>query len=178
MRILVCGLVAVAVVVASAQDEQRDPFAFESAGARYGFGTGDLSNDFWQAEAIADFTTPFQLNLGRAWTVKTRLELALGGFGNDHTSAVIGSVGPIFSLAHADFPLALEVGVAPTGLSRDEYETRGIGLEFQIRSEFGLAWTIEKKVRVGYYYQHMSNGGLASDNQGVNMHVFSIAYRF
>lgn len=173
-----CGLILAAAMTAHGQDERADRFEFESAGVRSGFGTGELSEGFWQAEALADFTVPLQLDLGRTWAVKTRLEVSLGGFGNEHQDAVIGSVGPIFSLTKGVFPLALEIGIAPTGVSEKEYETRGIGSEFQIRSQFGLAWTIEKKVRVAYYYQHMSNGGIAKDNQGLNMHTFSVAYCF
>lgn len=177
-RIFLSGLVLSAAFVVLGQDQHGDRWDFESAGVRYGFGTTAISDDFWQAEGIADFSTPFRLDLGRDWFVNTRLELALGGFGNDHRESFIASVGPIFSLTKGDVPLALEVGIAPTGLSEKEYESRSIGSRFQIRSQFGLAWTIEKRVRVGYSYQHMSNGGLAKDNQGVNMHMFSVAYCF
>ncbi len=178
LKALACGLILVAGVVAFGQNDPEKSFALEAAGLRYGFGTGSLGHDFQEAEAVADFTLPYKWDLGKTWELKPRLELSLGSFGNDHKTAVIGSVGAMLSLAPAKSPVALEVGVAPTGLSEDEFVTRGVGSLFQIRSWFGLSWTIEQRIRVGYHFQHMSNGGLAGDNQGLNLHTFSVAYRF
>jgi lipid A 3-O-deacylase len=178
LRALVFALIALTGVTVSAESPADRSFSLESAGVRYGFGNGGLSHDFQQVEATVDFTLPRKWDLGRTWELKPRLELSLGSFGDDHVTAVIGSVGSILTLAPAKSPVALEVGVSATGLSEDEFETRGIGSLFQIRSLFGLSWTIEKRVRVGYHFQHMSNGGLAGDNQGLNMHTFSVAYCF
>jgi lipid A 3-O-deacylase len=165
-------------MVVNAESLADRSLSWESAGVRYGFGTSGLSRDFQQVEATVDLRVPCKWDLGRTWELKPRLELSLGSFGNDHVTAVIGSVGSILSLAPAKSPVALEVGVSATGLSEKEFETRGVGSLFQIRSLFGLSWTIEKRVRVGYHFQHMSNGGLADDNQGVNLHTFSVAYCF
>jgi hypothetical protein len=107
-----------------------------------------------------------------------RLDLSLGSFGNDHTTAVIGSAGVMLSLAPVKSPVALEIGLAPTLLSEHEFVTRGIGSDFQIRSWFGLAWAPQKNVSLSYHFQHMSNGGIAKDNQGLNMHTFSVQWRF
>lgn len=172
------GLAFAAVLMAKGQDGERSSFGFESIGARFGVGSNRISRDFWQSEALVDFTTPLQLNLGRDWTVRTRVGIAFGGFGNNHKEAFIGSVGPLASLRKGDFPLALEVGMAPTGVSEREYETRSIGSEFQIRSQAGLTWTTGKRVRLAYYFQHMSNGGITDNNQGMNMHMVSVAYCF
>ena len=178
LGVLSFGLVLLGHMVVCAQDDTAKTFSLESAGVRYGFGIDSLGREFQEVEALADFTLPCKWDLGRTWELKPRLELCLGSFGNDHVTAVVGSVGSILSLAPAKSPVALEVGVSATGLSEDEFETRGVGCRFQIRSLFGLSWTIEKRVRVGYHFQHMSNGGLSDDNQGLNMHTFSVAYRF
>lgn len=178
IRTIAMSLVSLALIATAAHGEGDENFAIESAGVRYGFGIDSLSRNFQEVEALADFTLPWKWDLGKTWELKPRLELSLGSFGNDHVTAVIGSVGSILSLAPAKSPVALEVGVSATGLSNDEFETRGVGCLFQIRSLFGLSWTIEKRVRIGYHFQHMSNGGLAGDNQGLNMHTFSVAYCF
>lgn len=172
------GLILLASMVASAQGDADRTLSLESAGVRYGFGEGSLSRHFEEVEVQAGFTLPYKWDLGRTWELKPCLELSLGSFGNNYKTAVMGSVGTILSLARAKSPVALEVGISATGLSEDEFVTRGVGSLFQIRSLFGLSWTIEKRVRVGYHYQHMSNGGLAGDNQGLNMHTFSVAYCF
>ncbi len=178
LRAIPLVLISLVAVVAQAQDGADDKFSLESAGVRHGFGEGSLSRDFQELEALVDFNLPLKWDLGRTWELKPRLELSLGSFGNDHVTAVIGSAGSMLSLAPAKSPVALEVGVAATGLSEDEFETRSIGSGFQIRSWFGLSWTIEEKVRLAYHFQHMSNGGLGGENQGLNMHTFSVAYCF
>jgi lipid A 3-O-deacylase len=177
-KILTLGFIMAIELSLQAQAGNDEHFGLEFAGIRYGFGVGYLNRHFDQAEAVADFSLPCRWDLGRSWELKPRLELCLGSFGNDHVTAVIGSMGSILSLAPANSPVALELGVSATGLSECEFETRGIGSRFQIRSLFGLSWHIDKHVRVGYHFQHMSNGGLADENQGVNMHTISAAYRF
>ena len=177
-KMLTLGLITLAGVTSSGQDTAGRHFGLESGGVRCGFGVGELKRRFNQAEAVADFTLPYHWDLGRTWELQPRLELCLGSFGNDHVAAVIGSVGSIISIAPAKSPVALEVGVSATGLSERDFEARGIGSLFQIRSMFGLSWTIAKRIQVGYHFQHISNGGLAGDNQGVNMHTFSVACCF
>lgn len=178
MRQLAMGLVATALMAATAQGDGNENFAMESAGVRYGFGANSLSKHFQQIEATTALTLPLKWDIGKTWELEPRLEFSLGMFGNDHADAVIGSVGPIASLAPAWSPVVLEGGVRVTGLSRRDYVSRDVGSHLQFISMAGLAWKIEDRVRIGYHYQHMSNAGLAGNNKGVNMNVFSVEYCF
>ena len=181
MKLQVVALLGSSLMIgfaAVADEEARPGFQLEAVGLRYGFGEGGLSRDFEELEGVAGFSLPWEWELGRGWELSPRLELSLGSFGNDHATAVIGSAGAMFSLAPGKVPVALDVGVGPTFLSEHEFVTRGVGSDFQIRSWFGLSWAPHDHVRLSYHFQHMSNGGLAGDNQGLNMHTFSIAWRF
>jgi len=176
--VVALSLVMAFRVSVHAQVGRDDHFALEAAGVRYGFGVGKLNRHFEETEAVVDFSLPCRWDLGRKWDLKPRLELCLGNFGNEQVDAVIGSIGSILSLAPVESPVALEMGVSATGLSEREFETRGIGSLFQIRSLFGARWNVFKHFHVAYHFQHMSNGGLAGQNQGVNMHTITATYGF
>ena len=178
MRILAIGLVSTVLTPTVAYGEANENFGVESAGVRYGFGANNLSQDFQKIEATTDLNLPVKWDLGRTWVLKPRLEFSLGAFGNNRQRAVIGSVGPVISVAPAKSPVTLDGGFSVTGLSRRNYATRDLGSYLQFTSEIGLSWKIKDQIRVGYHFQHMSNGGVARDNQGVNMNVFSLAYCF
>jgi lipid A 3-O-deacylase len=177
-KVLALGAMLLAALASRGGEETNTNSFFESAGIHYGHGADHDSRDFQEFEAQADVNLPFKLDLGRNWELKSRVGFSLGSFGNSHVTSVIGSIGPIFSVGPSTWPVALEAEFAPTGLSEHEFDTRSVGSLLQFRSSIGLAWMIEKRVRVGYRFQHMSNGGLASHNQGVNMHTLSVAYCF
>lgn len=169
---LVTGLATIATAGAG------NGFNFESAGVRYGFGANNLSQDFQKIEATTGLNLPLKWDLGRTWVLKPRLEFSLGAFGNNHQSAAIGSVGMALAIAPARSPVSLAGGFSVTGLGRRDYASRDLGSYLQFTSSVGLFWKIKDHVRVGYQFQHMSNGGLARDNQGINMNVLSLEYCF
>jgi len=177
-KVLVSGAILIATLAGQGQEDSQGYSLFESAGVHYGHGADRPSRHFQEIEAQTDLNLPIEFELGKGWELKSRVDFSLGSFGNNRVTAVIGSIGPVLSLGTTNFPLALEGGFAPTGLSERDYETRSIGSLLQFRSSIGLACTIEKHVRVGYRFQHMSNGGFASHNQGVNMHTVSLSYCF
>jgi hypothetical protein len=51
-------------------------------------------------------------------------------------------------------------------------------MDFQFTSHLGVNWDFAPHWRVGYRFQHMSNAGLATPNPGLNLHIFSVSYRF
>jgi len=165
LKVLVSGAILIAALAAHGQEESHDDSLFQSAGVHYGRGADRLSRDFREYEAQADLNLPYKWDLGRTWELKSRLDFSLVSFGNEHVTAVIGSAGPVVSVGPSQLPVAFEVGFAPTGLSERDFHTRSIGSLLQFRSSIGLAYTIEKHVRMGYRFQHMSNGGFASHNQ-------------
>lgn len=178
LNVLVVGATMLAGLAVRGQEATRDDSLFESVGVHYGHGADRLSRDFQEIEAVTGLNLPLKWDLGRSWELKSRLDFSLGSFGNEHVTAVIGSIGPAFSVGPSQFPLAIEGGFAPTGLSERDYDTRSIGSLLQFRSSIGFAYTFEGHVRLGYRFQHMSNGGFASHNQGVNMHTLNLSYCF
>ena len=149
----------------------------ESAGIRFGFPVNDAP-DFRQVEAFADFNLPLQFELGTNWLVQTRFDVSAGWLEVDGTGAFIGSLGPSAILSRRGFPVSLDMGFNPTLMGRRSFPGRDFGMPFEFTSHAGLDWDVGRHFRLGYRFQHMSNGGLSSPNPGVNMHMFTISYRF
>jgi hypothetical protein len=98
--------------------------------------------------------------------------------GDRRTDAAIGTLGPTFVLGRDQFPISLEAGVSPTIISRYEFATRDLGSLYQFTSHVGLNVDIISHLRLGYRFQHMSNGGLSQPNSGLNLHLFGVSYVF
>ena len=153
-------------------------FALESVGLRYGFGANKLSRGFQEADGTVNFKLPFRWDLGASWELKTRLDFSLGSFWNGENEAIIGGLGPVFVLGSRDYPLKIEGGISPTLVSRHTFGAHDLGMAFQFSNRIGIAWNVNEKFRVGYWFQHMSNAGMAKPNEGLNMHFLSASFCF
>ena len=176
-RIGVAGWV-VAGLLAGAVASRAEDFSLESVGVRGGFQADHSDRNFGQAEGFGNLNLPWGWDLGKEWHVQSRLDLSLGWLGQRGNDAVIGTVGPSLILGWARLPLSLEGGVSPTFLSRHEFGSEDFGMNLQFTSHLGVNWDFAPHWRVGYRFQHMSNAGLATPNPGLNLHIFSVSYRF
>ena len=170
--LVLAGLLA--GVVAS----RAEGFSLESVGVRGGFQADHTHRDFGQLEGFGNLNLPWGWNLGREWRVQSRLGLSVGWLGVRREDAVIGTVGPSLILSRARLPLSFDGGVSPTILSKAHFDSEDFGMILQFTSYLGLNWDFAAHWRVGYRFQHMSNGGLATPNPGLNMHMFSVSYVF
>jgi hypothetical protein len=176
IKCALAGLVWLLPVVAARA--RSGAYSFESSGARYGFGANNSSNDFHEAEAFTDFSLPWQWKVGHNFYLDSRLDVGAGWLGERGTDAFVGEAGPLFVLTYKQFPVTLAGGSNATGLSRSEFESKDLGIQFQFTTHIGLYWDFARHFRAGYRYQHISNGGLSDHNPGVNLHVFGLSYVF
>lgn len=165
-------------LLAGAVASRAEGFSLESAGVLGGFQADHSNRDFHQVEGFGNVNLPWGWDLGKEWHLQSRLDLSLGWLGGRGDSAVIGSLGPSLILSKARLPLSFDGGVLPTGLTRYTFGSYDFGMDCQFTSYLGLNWDLAKHWRFGYRFQHMSNGGLAAPNPGLNMHIFAVSYLF
>ena len=160
-------------VVGHAED-----FRLESVGTRFGFFHYESNAHFYQAETFAQCVLPWSWSLGADWRLQSRMEASLGWLGQSGVNAVIGTCGPSFIVAAKDLPISLELGVSPTLLSRYDFPGKDLGQFFQFNSHAGINFDFWRRFRLGYRFEHISNGGFSEPNPGLNLNIFSFSYRF
>jgi hypothetical protein len=168
------GFAWLCVVTCASAEE----FSWDCVGARFGFGANESARDFYETEVFSDINMPFHWKVGRSFQVLTKLDVGLGRLGYRSDNAVVGEAGPLFVLTYKDFPVTLGAGSNCTGLSRSDFETKDLGIQFQFTTHIGVYWDFARHFRAGYRYQHISNAGLSDHNPGLNMHVFGLSYLF
>ena len=159
-------------------DAWADDFRIESVGARGGASMYQTGNRLSEAEAFVDFNLPWRWDLGKEWSLQTKLNSSIGWFGGGNDNAVIGSVGPALQLFPPSFPLSLEAGASPTLMSRDVFGNINMGTYFQFTTYIGFDLDVTKHIRLGYRFQHISNAGLSQHNPGINMNMLALSYVF
>ena len=157
---------------------QAGEFSLGAAGARYGSGGNASSWDFNEAEVFADWNLPWRWDLGRDLYLQTRLDSSAGWLGDHGANAGIFTLGPGLRLGRKHFPLTVELGANLAVLTDKQFATKDLGSLVQCTSYAGLSADLGRHFRVGYRYQHMSNGGLSIHNPGLNLHMFSLSYVF
>jgi len=168
------------VLVAAGRVQAQDFLLADFAGVRGGFSTsGQGAANFIQVEGFADWNLPWRTESDFGWFLQTKLNLAAGWLDSSGTSAFVGSLGPALAFGKQGFPLSLEGGISPTLLTRCRFGTVNLGQSFQFTSYLGVNVDLTEHWRVGYRYQHMSNGGLKGrSNPGLNLNMFALSYAF
>jgi Lipid A 3-O-deacylase (PagL) len=177
-----CGgpatLTFIFLLAAALANAKAESFNLDSAGARFGVSANSSSKNFYQSEAFLDLKLPWSWDLGRSWRVRTGLDASLGWLGNQYEDGAIGVVAPFLTLGREGFPVHLDAGVGPTGISRTEYVSKDFGVQIQFTSFAGLYWDFARHFRLGYRYQHMSNASIGRSNPGLNLHMVGLSYLF
>lgn len=146
-----------------------------AAGARIGFGASSGTDEFRLTELVARLPLAMDWDLGQEWRAQAAADLSLGRLEEDDSHATIGGIGAVMMLVRDNLPLSIELGVAPTILSRHKF-SRDLGHTLQFTSHAGVLLRLGD-FRIGYRFQHMSNARLANPNPGLNQHLISIFLR-
>jgi hypothetical protein len=152
-----------------------------ATGARIGFWAEGRNDGFIQTDVFADWRLPCGWDGEdglQGWYCEWWLEGVVGTLFRGGDVAVVGTLGPILKGGYRDFPVYVELGCSPTLLSRHELDGQDFGGTFQFTSHFGLGVELGSHWELEYRLQHMSNFGLYTPNFGMNLHGFSVRYRF
>lgn len=74
----------------------------------------------------------------------------------------------------------VEAGIGAHLLSENRISGRDLSTTFQFGDAVGLGVRLGKaqRIELGYRFQHLSNGSIRGDNDGINFHILRVAYRF
>ena len=164
-------------LVASATS-RADDLHLESVGTRFGLFHDGANTGFYQAEAFVNVDLPLSWSLGADWRLQSRIDAAAGWLGKSSVNAAVGTLGPTLIAAKRGFPLSFELGFSPTLLSRYDFPGKDLGSSLQFTSHVGMNADVSTRIRLGYRFEHMSNGGFSTPNPGLNLNIFAVSYLF
>ena len=109
---------------------------------------------FWEARGGSRFAAQIQAGAGAVWA--------------SGDTAFVGGVGPRLKLSHADLPAWLEIGSRAGVITEDHFGDDDLGGPFQFSSHAAIGVDLGR-IRVGVRFQHTSNAGVYSENDGYNI---------
>ncbi len=130
-------------------------------------------DEVWQFAATFNMRPPRRLRMNR-------LELAVGAITTPTESRPFVSFGPVWRLPIDSSALFVELGFSPTLLGGSAFNGQDLGGNFHFTSAaavgatFGSGDAFAMALRI----QHISNGGLASTNPGMDMIGLNFTYNF
>ncbi len=146
-------------------------------GVRGGMDATGSNEHYEVAELYLQRDLPWRAETGLG-PVLTRLDLGaayLEGAGSD--GGAILSAGADIAWRPANGPMELEAGFRPAWLTDHRYGDDDYGGGLQFLSHVGVSLRLGRFV-LGYRYQHMSNAGIYSENDGLNLHLFGVGGTF
>ena len=113
-----------------------------------------------------------------AGPVLARLDLGVSGLeGADDDKGYLFAVGGDLVWVPGNGPVELEAGFRPAWLSDHRFGEDDYGGNLQFLSHAGIALRLPPLV-ISYRYLHMSNAGLYSENDGLNLLLFGVGATF
>lgn len=112
----------------------------------------------------------------RGWEGRLRTELSgarLDGRGDEITLYGLSLYG-----RGTSGMLYLEAGIGVHYLSDARFAGKNLGTRTQFSPSLGVGLRLGRQLEVGYWFWHLSNGGLATPNPGLNYHLLRLGYRF
>lgn len=155
----------------AAEEPGWSKFGFRGA---YGYTRAD---DFNQYEIFAAHTMRLAFSFGDDWVAKSYWEMSAGRLTNDETDAVVFTAGPVMVVRKGDQPWSLELGSRPTLISDHVFGSAHYGGPFQFTSHAGVGWRVGE-LELAYRIQHMSNASIYDRNDGLDIHVVEVGWRF
>ncbi len=158
-----------------------------AGGIRLTGGIGDDSTRFAELGYRSTLMAPRPLAGNWDWSVPW--EASIGYWRADHDkpgarSLGIAGIAPLVRISRPlgdDSRFYAEAGIGGYLLSHaalNDSEHYGSSFQFGSSLGFGLAWGRDQRWQAGYRFRHVSNGGIASENSGMNLHGLQLGYNY
>lgn len=135
------------------------------------------AGEFRQFEVYVVHPMKLRFDLFDDWVARTQWEMSGGQLSHKGIDALIFTAGTVVELRKGDEDWFLEAGSRPTLITEYDFGEKEFGGPFQFTSHGGIGWG-NGLLEIAYRFQHMSNARIYSDNDGLNLHVLEIGWKF
>jgi hypothetical protein len=173
-RILAAILLSVLCLTGSGSSSAA---AQTAVGIRAGGWTSNNPKDFEQYEIFAEHDMPWKWQWSSNRSIDTRLGASVGTLYAAGNSATLITLGPS-AVMHTDMsPISLEAGIELGWLTERRFGKDNLGCSFQFVSHLGIDLLLSSHWETGYRFEHISNGSIDTQNDGLNLHTLVLRYR-
>jgi len=149
-------------------------------GIRIGTQQGSRPGNFRSYEAFAAHRLEWDWRAASGWGVVPRVTSSLGFIQGAGDEAVLGSGGIDVVLDKNGPGFSTDIGTAAQLMNRRRFGSMDFGSTLQFVSHGGINYRFDGGLKIGYRWQHMSNGHLfypqSNPNPGLNMHMLVISW--
>jgi len=156
---------------------ESNSFRQERLGFRFGI-DGESEVDLESYEIYGVVATPWSWELKNDRKLIFEFEWSGGVLDGEDETAGLFKLAPQLRFQTPELPVDFVLSSGPSLITEDEIDDLDLGGAFQITSTVGVDWHVNESWTVGYRFQHISNAGIYSDNDGLNLNTISIDYRF
>ncbi len=130
-------------------------------------------DDTFQHSVVFHSTSP-------AWMRATRMDFAIGAIAQSEDTSAFISYGPVWRKNAHSRPLYTEFGFSPTLLDGTVFGDQDMGGHIHFTSSLSVGMKLGRLQRseLAFRIQHISNGGLADTNPGMDMVGLNIRINF
>jgi lipid A 3-O-deacylase len=164
----ICGLVLVALAAEPVHAGLPAPRAAGMLVLNRDLARGStVTRDYEQRELYLAWPFRWTRPVGQAWRAHAEL-VVTGGTVSEGDHFITASVGPTILLGTPTDRLVLNAGFRPTYFSKADPGPLDLGGHLQFTSHIGILLRLWRGLYLGWRLQHISNGGLARHNPGIN----------
>lgn len=166
----------------NALKESKWPLENMSVRARFAERTflgNDAPENFNAFDFSANFKLPYTLYKADDWELGTNLMASVGMLKGFENSALVASAVPELILRSNTGLFTANAGFGLAAFSRHKFGIQDFGGPVQFAITFGATWELSKYIRMGYRFQHYSDGRTyGRDTIGADLHMIELYYQF
>ncbi|MFU8848959.1 MAG: acyloxyacyl hydrolase [Opitutales bacterium] len=165
------------VFLFSSLTADSESFRFDRIGFRAGM-DAESGVNIESYEIFGVVATPWLWDLKEDWKLLFEFEWSAGVFDGEGETAGFFKFAPQLRFQAPKLPVHVILSSGPSLITEDKFGKLDLGGVFQFTSAVGIDWQINESWTVGYRFQHISNAGIYSNNDGLDLHSLSVDFRF
>lgn len=139
----------------------------------------DAIEKFNAVDVSSNFKLPCTIYQGDGWQLGSNFMLSAGILKTFDENAFTASAVPELILRNNSGGLTVNAGFGLAAFSRNKFGVQDFGGPVQFAITFGSTIELTRHTRIGYRFQHYSDGGAyGSDTTGADLHMIEVYYQF